>query len=477
MDTAYQLLTDPDERFRAVALDMFARHDSDAAIDVLIRAFLDENEEIRQRAVALLGSRHVALNLPTLAEAQPLPEVPAEMPAFGYQVKFLDAAKRVLAELADEELIRTVIDTACILPGLQRLLILAAVDILGIDWCRRVYVDLQEAQASAFPSQVTVATTYECNLKCPYCCAAGYGEKINTRLRPADFEKIIIWAQKNAIRRFSFTGGEPTLHPDFSRFVRQLTSVGNEYYFATNGLFSEQVRDTLIAVPPLNIVFHVNDGTFYSAAQRRQMESNLGQLRENGVCVYLRFNLYEVDQDWTFPLWLCDRYNVSHVNFAVVFPSESSDHCAVEAHQLSDHAAAVVGFVRTCEERGIRTRLSKPLPLCIFSDDEQWYLLSRECLSCICDIHHNHFANNVVVGPDQSVLPCIALSLRGPELTSFDSLKAVGESFRTKLRECQAKPLFPKCMDCEFYHTQQCQGGCLAYKLYSAEPREELPSL
>jgi organic radical activating enzyme len=77
--------------------------------------------------------------------------------------------------------------------------------------------------------QVSIHLTYDCNLKCDYC-----GVKIPSGKQPhsdtSTFEQWIDLINRFPckIKEFYISGGEPTLHPDFSKLVNYLLS--KKYY-------------------------------------------------------------------------------------------------------------------------------------------------------------------------------------------------------------------------------------------------------
>lgn len=76
--------------------------------------------------------------------------------------------------------------------------------------------------------------TNDCNLDCLHCIR----EKKDTGVfLPVD---IIIRVLKEAriygFQKVGFTGGEPTIHPDFLGIIDAVTSLGYPYYFVSNGL-------------------------------------------------------------------------------------------------------------------------------------------------------------------------------------------------------------------------------------------------
>ena len=100
------------------------------------------------------------------------------------------------------------------------------------------------------PSRLTIELTNICNLHCSYCLRdedALYHSPAHF-LAPELLEKIIVQARGvMGITNLVFTGGEPTLHPQFDRFLEMGASNGLQVGFVTNGWHFERVWPAVLA--------------------------------------------------------------------------------------------------------------------------------------------------------------------------------------------------------------------------------------
>jgi len=76
--------------------------------------------------------------------------------------------------------------------------------------------------------------TNDCNLDCLHCLR----DKDDTEsfLPISLISRVLREAKAYGTQRVGFTGGEPTLHPDFLGVVDAVTKLGYPYFFVTNGL-------------------------------------------------------------------------------------------------------------------------------------------------------------------------------------------------------------------------------------------------
>jgi MoaA/NifB/PqqE/SkfB family radical SAM enzyme len=100
------------------------------------------------------------------------------------------------------------------------------------------------------PRRLTIELTNICNLHCSYCLRdedALYHTPAN--FLDADFlEKLVGEArQVMGITNLIFTGGEPTLHPQFSKLIEMAEANGLMVSFVTNGWHFDRVWPTLTA--------------------------------------------------------------------------------------------------------------------------------------------------------------------------------------------------------------------------------------
>jgi MoaA/NifB/PqqE/SkfB family radical SAM enzyme len=98
--------------------------------------------------------------------------------------------------------------------------------------------------------RLSVELTNICNLHCSYCLRdeeALYHSRANF-LAPEFLDRIIVQArQVMGITLISFTGGEPTLHPQFARVLEIAESNGLQVGFITNGWHFDRVWPLVIS--------------------------------------------------------------------------------------------------------------------------------------------------------------------------------------------------------------------------------------
>ncbi len=99
------------------------------------------------------------------------------------------------------------------------------------------------------PRRLTVEVTNICNLHCSYCLRDEDAlHHTRAEFMPLDLLRGIVRDARDvaAITEVNFTGGEPTLHPDFAELIGVCGGAGLRVSFVTNGWNFEQLWPRLI---------------------------------------------------------------------------------------------------------------------------------------------------------------------------------------------------------------------------------------
>jgi radical SAM protein with 4Fe4S-binding SPASM domain len=95
------------------------------------------------------------------------------------------------------------------------------------------------------PVLVWFEITRRCNLNCPHCYIDA-GQPREGELPSSEILRLLDEMSSMGVWAVTFTGGEPTMHPDFAQFVQFARNKGLLVGIATNGMFlSEALLDEL----------------------------------------------------------------------------------------------------------------------------------------------------------------------------------------------------------------------------------------
>ena len=100
------------------------------------------------------------------------------------------------------------------------------------------------------PRRISVELANICNLHCSYCLRSDDNlYSSHAEFFPLDLLRRVITDARTAadVTQINFTGGEPTLHPDFAETLRAIGDAGLTVSFVTNGWHFERVWPALLA--------------------------------------------------------------------------------------------------------------------------------------------------------------------------------------------------------------------------------------
>lgn len=327
---------------------------------------------------------------------------------------------------------------------------------------------VQEVLARHYPPQITVAVTYRCNATCPYCYASVQRNAEGATMTSARFAGIVQHASRLGFKRIGFTGGEPTLHPDFAEFIRLAGDQGMTAFFASNGMFPSGLVDSLDANVCGGVTAHVWFSPDFGGEREAAFIVNLCRMHDRGLRVMLRYNLMP---DAAIPLDDLERvYRRSHacqINLAVTVPNEGRRNRHVGREAMIAESARLLEAARVLRKRGLRPAFAKPLPPCVPAKDDWRWLGTIPHSVGTCAIWQVGGTHNVLINPDGTVWPCIVLNrplCRFEEVASRQQLAGLGTACLTGI----PKAITERCATCAFWESRRCQGGCLAFSNYTA---------
>lgn len=122
-----------------------------------------------------------------------------------------------------------------------------------------------------------------CNYDCSYCPATvhdNYSPHVTFSEFKQAFDKVLLQIGKQDLLKLTFTGGEPTINPEYMKIADYVVSKGGKVFTNTNGTASIDKLKKLCNYGGVYISVHTE---FY---QQRKLASKLSQLAEQqGTCV------------------------------------------------------------------------------------------------------------------------------------------------------------------------------------------------
>lgn len=304
---------------------------------------------------------------------------------------------------------------------------------------------------------INIFVTYRCNLACSYCFARELHGEFPQDMADDRFGILLDWLVRAGVPVAAFIGGEPTLHPRLADMVERTTDAGVAAVLFTNGLFPRELAGRL-AGRVSNFVINYNAPEVYTPAQWTLLHENLDRLHDLSARITFSKNFAPGHADYGYLLQGIDRYGVTSVRYDISRPSGRGGNAHCTFDDTGVMMAHVVGFVKECERRGVRTGLDCSVRLCDLRDDDRRYL--ERVSTKFTGVCHP----SIDVHPDLSASYCLPLSgLRVPDVTRFADQDALRWHFAQAVRPLRQENVSAACLDCKDF-MRRCQGGCLALR-------------
>lgn len=296
-----------------------------------------------------------------------------------------------------------------------------------------------------------VAITYRCNKDCSYCYAKGIPVG-RDEMSWKDFLVLLGWLGRNSIKRFNFTGGEPTTHPLFARFLRAALRRGFQPGIFTNCLFPvtllEKVPDSV------NFLVNYNPRGHYTAGEYQMLHANLAEMTRRSMKYDFMINITEQMSDAGHVLDALKTFRPRRILLDFVMPNAYKCNSFVEQAMFRERRPVIMKMAEQLRPTGIPFMISRPFPLCVYRD---------------CGVSFRSRCQSgrgiLTVNPDLTVFPCLAVFFPGPRIDRFQTKEQITAFFDPSLRKLNwERHLYPECHGCIYMKRKKCQGSCLCYK-------------
>lgn len=316
-----------------------------------------------------------------------------------------------------------------------------------------------------FPKQITFSPTLACQLKCDYCISAGLDAKTDNTAPFEHVRAVLDWAKDHGVSRVGLSGGEPTEHPEFTRMLHYICKLKLELFLATNGLGAPDTTEAAIAAKPLCVTMHLTHKVLGSGLLETYLQT-ARRLIEASVPVAMRCNFTSPDVEPSEYLRVALEAGISELRAAIPMPNAHRLNRYVDVSRLVDFGRLLASFVASGQQMGIRTRLSKPYPLCQLPEDTAKYLLATGSMAVNCPVQMQGFSHSITIHPDLTFSPCLGLSVKSDQdILHFHGPRDAARGYRAEVEAVMRQPLLEACARCPLWRGGRCVGGCLSYRL------------
>jgi radical SAM protein with 4Fe4S-binding SPASM domain len=302
----------------------------------------------------------------------------------------------------------------------------------------------------------------KCNLRCPYCFA-----DLDHRAVGADFvslevfRRMLDYLDRSGIEQVRLLGGEPTLHPAFDRLLQMSIDRGKSILLFTNGIFSERVVATLLALPGDRCTVLVNANSFSATLNESDAFSRRMKILEQlGERCRLGYTIYTPNFSLSPLIALIRETGCSKcIRLGLAQPAGESNRF-LHPKNYTRVGQKIVQHAVEAAQDGIRIEFDCGFVRCMFSNQDLQVLQAAGSA-------YEWRCNPVIdIDLDGTAYSCFPLYGFEPVNNALDMDAAVIHTdFEHKLKTLRLAGVYPECSTCAFRKMGGCTGGCIASAL------------
>ncbi len=303
--------------------------------------------------------------------------------------------------------------------------------------------------------------TKQCNQRCSYCFAESHLQSHTNPisfLSEEAFSKYLDFLERSEIDQVRLIGGEPSLHPRFSEFIKAAYERGMKIVVFTNGLISTAALETMIQIPInkidalVNVTTNAEPNHFDLQPRQYQSLSRLGQR------AHLSYTIYQPDTSGLFNLLkIIEKTNCCRsVRIGLAQPYQDRNRSLSPKHYRRV-AKGILQFIRRAYPNHVTVEFDCGFVRCMFTEDEISELQQKKT-------HLGWRCNPVIdIQEDESAIPCFPLSdnFRIPDALNQTEIE-LRKHFLAETGHLRVVGIFPECSTCKVRVLEGCSGGCLA---------------
>ena len=317
---------------------------------------------------------------------------------------------------------------------------------------------------------MNTALTNVCNFNCPYCFASEIRSEERVWITEEQFNEILNFHKVSEQREVRLIGGEPTLHPEFTKLLNRI--VNDDYFIGvmlfTNGSFSDEVATALSLashVKHVACLINLNEPNVIGQVMVEKISKNLSTITRSPMEVTIGVNIYRPDQDVSYAFETIRAFNVNKaLRISVVAPTLETDRSKDPLEYYAAYKPLILDIAQRANREGI---ILSPdcsfIPLCLFSKEE--LLL----MSSVAPDMFNHPVCEPVldVMPDGTVVRCFDMSHMRTNIRKFENDRKIRDYFKEQERKTLQPITTEACATCPIYARFGFGCGCKSFDKHS----------
>ena len=173
---------------------------------------------------------------------------------------------------------------------------------------------------------MNIMITTKCNLACGYCFAKNIG--IEGDMSLDNFQKCLAFVSQSKGQVVRLIGGEPTLHPNFSEFLKLIVdSHFAELHIFSNCIMNDEALASIIGVSKtirILIIGNLNGSEICGSDGIKRYDCVIGQLKQVGIDVTVGMNIYTPNMSFDYFFDIVKRQKIQNIRLSIaVLPMPS----------------------------------------------------------------------------------------------------------------------------------------------------------
>jgi len=319
-----------------------------------------------------------------------------------------------------------------------------------------------------------IVVNSSCNLSCKYCFAKEILS--NKDFISLDNINYIVAFLKNSEKKIvSLMGGEPTLHPQIISIIEKFRSEGFTISLKSNGLWDIKIKEYFSSLPENEffILLNLNPPSTYTPKEIETLNNNLQNVRNQKLV--LSINIDRTDFEYDYILKYATETNAKYIRWSFAHPifektKKQISQTYFPITQYKSVSDRVVEFIKKANHLGIMTLGDHSVIRCMFNEKQYHEIIENN------GEFNSKCEGSIDIFPDLQVIYCLPMYslFEKHYLNEFENMDTLEMFFESRVNMLRKRELpFKECCECVYHLKNECHGGCLSHRIFSAELLDE----
>lgn len=302
---------------------------------------------------------------------------------------------------------------------------------------------------------IKIMLTTFCNQQCEYC----FAQPPRTRHvgpRELDIATLKTFLSQYPAQSVVLSGGEPVLHSRFDLVLKKIKDADKKVGLLTNGGYDPAILAAANMKNVSRVLLNVTSMPLNDTV-KQNVRRNIETILNNNIHLTLGVTLYTSGVSLAFLYYLIMNYPVKAVRLSLANPSAGDTNRSIDFPAfLARFSLVFQKVVKQLNHHYIIPTIDCGVPLCIVPEEALRDYKRRTIWDQCCVTQLNLF-------PDGRLYHCHCSLADNYPLSDMARAQETAALKEEQLR--WDVPPMTGCLECEFWWSRRCQGGCLGWRL------------